>query len=53
MVIGLIFSPVMLKVFGLGVLVLLLMAHIIWLVERGSSEEFPKAYLPGIWKALW
>jgi polar amino acid transport system substrate-binding protein len=51
--IGIIFSPALLKVFGLGLLVLLVVAHIIWLVERGSSEEIPKAYLPGIWKSLW
>ena len=51
--IGIIFSPALLKVFGLGLLVLLVMAHIIWLVERGSSEAIPKAYLPGIWESLW
>jgi polar amino acid transport system substrate-binding protein len=50
--IGLIFSPVLFKVLGLSLLVLLVMAHIVWLAERGS-EEIPKAYLPGIWKALW
>jgi polar amino acid transport system substrate-binding protein len=50
--IGLIFSPILLKVLGLGLLVLIVMAHIIWLVERGG-EEIPRAYLPGIWKSLW
>jgi polar amino acid transport system substrate-binding protein len=50
--IGLIFSPILLKVLGLGLLVLLGMAHVVWLVERGS-EEIPSAYLPGIWRALW
>jgi polar amino acid transport system substrate-binding protein len=50
--IGLIFSPVLFKVLGLSLLVLLVMAHVVWLTERGS-EEIPSAYLPGIWKALW
>jgi polar amino acid transport system substrate-binding protein len=49
---GILFSPALLKVLGLGVLVLLLMAHITWLVERGG-EAIPKGYLPGIWESLW
>jgi hypothetical protein len=41
------------KVFGLSLLVLLVTAHIIWLVERGSNDAIPRAYLPGIWESLW
>ena len=51
--IGILFSPALLKLLGLALLVLLLTAHIIWLVERGSSDAIPKAYLPGIWESLW
>jgi polar amino acid transport system substrate-binding protein len=51
--IGIIFSPAMLRVFGLGLLILLLTAHIIWLTERGSNAAIPRAYLPGIWESLW
>ena len=51
--ISLIFSPALLKVLGLGVLTLLVMAHIIWLVERKSNENMPSSYLPGIWESLW
>jgi polar amino acid transport system substrate-binding protein len=51
--ISLIFSPALLKVLGLGVLTLLVMAHIIWLVERKSNENMPNSYLAGIWEALW
>jgi len=51
--IGILFSPTLFKVLGLGLLVLLVIAHIIWLVERGSNEAIPKAYLPGIWESLW
>jgi polar amino acid transport system substrate-binding protein len=38
---------------GLGFLTLVAIAHIIWLVERRSNEDIPKAYLPGIWESLW
>jgi len=51
--IGIIFSPALLKVFGLGILILLVMAHVIWLVERGSDPAIPRTYLPGIWESLW
>lgn len=51
--IGIILSPALLKVFGLGILILLVMAHVIWLAERASNEAIPRAYLPGIWEALW
>jgi polar amino acid transport system substrate-binding protein len=51
--IGIIFSPALLKVFALGVLILLVMAHLTWLVQRGSSQAIPKRYLPGIWESLW
>lgn len=50
--VGLVFSPVLFKVLGLSLLVLLVLAHLVWLADRGS-EEIPRAYLPGIWKALW
>jgi polar amino acid transport system substrate-binding protein len=51
--VGILFSPTLLKVLGFSFVVLLVIAHIIWLVERGSNEAIPKAYLPGIWEALW
>ena len=51
--IGIIFSPALLKVFGIGILILLVMAHVIWLAERGSNPAIPNAYLPGIWESLW
>jgi len=48
-----IFKPELLQVLGFGLLVLLVMAHIIWLLERGSNEAIPKAYLPGVWESMW
>jgi len=47
------FSPTMLRVLGLALITLLVIAHVIWLLERGSNKEVPKAYLPGIWDGLW
>jgi hypothetical protein len=48
-----IFRPELLQVLGFALLTLVIMAHIIWLVERGSNEAIPKAYLPGVWESLW
>jgi polar amino acid transport system substrate-binding protein len=50
--IRILFSPALLKVFGLGLLFLLVIAHMVWLTERGG-EAIPKAYLPGIWESMW
>jgi polar amino acid transport system substrate-binding protein len=48
-----IFKPELLQVLGFALLVLLVMAHVIWLLERGSNENIPKAYLPGVWESMW
>ncbi|BCX05464.1 MAG: amino acid ABC transporter substrate-binding protein [Candidatus Roseilinea sp.] len=48
-----VFSPVLLQILGIAMLVTLAMAHLIWLTERNSGGEIPKAYLPGVWEALW
>ena len=48
-----VFSPALLQVLGIGLLTLVVMAHVIWLVERGGNEAMPRAYLPGIWESLW
>jgi polar amino acid transport system substrate-binding protein len=39
----------LLLVFGFAILV----AHIIWLVERGNNDDFPKSYFAGIWEGFW
>lgn len=46
-------SPVLLQIIGIAVLVTLVMAHLIWLTERNSGGEIPRAYLHGVWEALW
>ena len=48
-----IFSPSMFQILGGSLLVLLVMAHMIWLVERGYNPEMPKPYLSGVWEAFW
>lgn len=48
-----IIRPELLQVLGFALLVLLVMAHVIWLVERRSNEAIPKAYLPGVWESMW
>lgn len=38
---------------GVFLLVLLMAAHLIWLLERRSNPEFPPAYGKGVWNGLW
>ncbi len=35
------------------ILILLIAAHIIWLVERKHNPEFPSKYIQGIWESFW
>jgi polar amino acid transport system substrate-binding protein len=48
-----IFSPTLLKVLAIGLVTLIIMAHLIWVVERGNNSAIPNEYLPGIWEASW
>jgi polar amino acid transport system substrate-binding protein len=50
-----IFTPTLFQLLGLMVLIVLLPAHIIWLVERNHDGGFLEnsAYFPGIFKACW
>jgi ABC-type amino acid transport substrate-binding protein len=38
---------------GVFLLVLMMAAHLIWLLERRNNPEFPPAYGQGIWNGLW
>jgi ABC-type amino acid transport substrate-binding protein len=40
---------------GLGALtlILVLIGHIVWLVERNKNPDFPQSYVKGIWEGLW
>lgn len=49
----LIMNPALLQILFVGLLIMLVMAHIIWLVERKTHPDMPSDYLPGIWEAIW
>lgn len=49
----LIMNPALLQILFVGLVIMLIMAHIIWLVERKTHPEMPHEYLPGIWEAIW
>jgi polar amino acid transport system substrate-binding protein len=50
-----IFTPTLFQLLGLMALIILIPAHIIWLVERNHNGGFLEnsAYFPGIFKACW
>jgi polar amino acid transport system substrate-binding protein len=52
---GSIFTPTLFQLLGIMVLIVLIPAHIIWLVERNHTGGFLEnnAYFPGIFKACW
>lgn len=54
-VMGVVFSTEMLKVVGIFLLVLLIPAHLIWLLARGRDEGLPisQSYFPGIVDAIF
>jgi polar amino acid transport system substrate-binding protein len=50
-----IFNPTLFQLLGLMIVILLIPAHIIWLVERNHNGGFLENsnYFPGIFKACW
>jgi polar amino acid transport system substrate-binding protein len=54
-VLGLLFSAQMAKAVGIFLLVLLIPAHLIWLLARGRDEGLPisESYIPGIFDAIF
>jgi ABC-type amino acid transport substrate-binding protein len=46
-------TPDLLKLVLFVVVVLLVVAHGVWLFERHMDADFPKKYLPGVGEALW
>ena len=47
------FSSILLKMLGLGLILLIIMGHLIWLVEARNNPEMPKSYLAGVWDGMW
>jgi polar amino acid transport system substrate-binding protein len=54
-ILPLLFSPALLQVLGIILVMTLVPAHIIWLVERRHPDGLieNRAYFPGIFKACW
>ncbi|WP_202950717.1 transporter substrate-binding domain-containing protein [Pseudanabaena sp. PCC 6802] len=52
---SLFFSPSLLQLFGIMILIVLVPAHIIWFSERGrdGGMEISHSYFPGIFQACW
>ncbi len=52
---GSIFTPTLFQLLGIMLMIILIPAHIIWLVERKHKGNFLEnsAYFPGIFKACW
>jgi ABC-type proline/glycine betaine transport system substrate-binding protein/ABC-type amino acid transport substrate-binding protein len=48
-----VFSPEALYAVGIFFVVLLLAAHVIWMLESGDNPQFPKTYLRGLWESVW
>ena len=42
-------------IYGVGIFffILLMAAHLIWILERRENPQFPKNYTTGIWQSLW
>lgn len=49
------FSPAVGKLFGILMLLAVVVAHVVWLLERNHPEGLPetKRYFPGIFKTTW
>lgn len=50
---GIVSSPAFYGAIGIFILILLLVAHLIWLLEHRHNPDFPRPYPLGIWDAFW
>ncbi|MFN8485883.1 MAG: transporter substrate-binding domain-containing protein [Anaerolineae bacterium] len=46
-------SPALLQILVFGILFAIVMAHVIWLLERNGPNNFPKGYVSGVWEGAW
>lgn len=46
-------APAVLQVFGFALIFAIIMAHVIYFVERRSNPDFQQGYLVDIWEAFW
>lgn len=54
-IVNVLFSPTLLKIIGIMILIILIPAHFVWFFERHHSNGMirSKAYFPGIFQACW
>jgi len=52
-VVSILTSRTFITAVGFLLAILVISAHIIWLVERRSNEQFAKNYWPGVWDSFW
>lgn len=48
-----VFSPLVVRIVLTMVVVLVIMAHIVWFVDRHENSDFHEDYLHGIWEAFY
>jgi ABC-type proline/glycine betaine transport system substrate-binding protein/ABC-type amino acid transport substrate-binding protein len=48
-----VFSREAMYALGVFLAVLMLAAHVIWVLERRVNPQFPKSYPRGIWQSIW
>jgi polar amino acid transport system substrate-binding protein len=41
------------QLIGVLVAVILVVAHVVWLVERRRNPDFPRSYVRGLWEGCW
>jgi len=46
-------SPKMLSAIGILLIILVVIAHLIWFIERKHNSEFSPEYFKGVWDGLW
>jgi len=47
------FPSILFKMLGVGLVLLVVMAHLIWLFEMRSNPNMPRSYLKGVWDSMW
>ncbi len=52
-ILGNLFSPAILQIVVISVIVILVGGHLVWLVERRSNPNFPKRYARGVIEGAW
>jgi ABC-type amino acid transport substrate-binding protein len=52
-VFSILFSPGLAYGVGLFFIVLLIAAHMIWLLERRHNPQFSRGYFTGLWQSIW